>query len=342
MEESVSAFIVGTCRMLQKSYTDLYQYIRFQSIAAREMYEIRCGSTAEFYIQPLRSCIGDVDIFTVRPHLLALTDNNSDLTYAARAITDVADCFLMEPYNDYPAFVRLRRVAQIRLNWDSKILECIQIGDKQLLKTTDMSAEKAGCTHSPAVKHARSTLPPHDVVECMLCPQWPKEAKNWPNRQRKYGWPATDKIEEIIHNGCHVVFAKHPACRNDIHQCRLSFSVAEVILLQSWTQIQQIVYHMLRFFVKRELIEKDCPKDDEVLCTYHLKTLMLWSCEQMLPECWISTSVIEICCNLLQTVVKWLIQNRCPNYFIPDANLFHEHFNQKVVDETVKRLTYFC
>src|SRR6218665_1406430 len=61
-------------------------------------------------------------------------------------------------------------------------------------------------------------------------------------------------------------------------QWRFSFSVAEVILLQSWTQTQQIVYHFLRFFAKRELIQKDCPKEDEVLCTYHLKTLMSKIC----------------------------------------------------------------
>jgi len=33
---------------------------------------------------------------------------------------------------------------------------------------------------------------------------------------------------------------------------RLSFSRAEVVLLNSWTPMQQIVNHMLRFFVKTE------------------------------------------------------------------------------------------
>ena len=99
---------------------------------------------------------------------------------------------------------------------------------------------------------------------------------------------------------------------------------------------------MLRFFAKRELIRKDCPKEDEVLCTYHFKTLMLWSCEEMSPEWWNSSSVIEICCNLLEKLSKWLKEKRCPNYFIPQANLFHEHFNQKIVDETAKKLIHFC
>src|SRR6218665_3416346 len=259
-----------------------------------------------------------------------------------RRIADKVCCYSIEPYDDYPSFVRRRHFGHLRYDWSRRVFDFTwSCSHRRILFNATVTCppeEQKRVVAGPAVKH----IGVHDVVASMWCPQWPKEAKNWPLRSRKYGWPATAIIHEVVDNGCHVVFAKHPACRNDIHQCRLSFSVAEVILLQSWTQIQQIVYHMLRFFVKRELIEKDCPKDDEVLCTYHLKTLMLWSCEQMLPECWISTSVIEICCNLLQTVVKWLIQKRCPNYFIPDANLFHEHFNQKVVDETVKRLTYFC
>jgi|SRR6218665_1570910 len=139
-----------------------------------------------------------------------------------------------------------------------------------------------------------------------------------------------------------IVFAKHPACRNDVQLCRLSFSVAEVILLQSWKPVHQIVYHMLRFLSKRELISKDCPKEDEVLSTYHFKTVMLWSCEEMSPEWWNSSNVIQLCCCLLRKLEKSLVEKKCRNYFIPEANLFHEHFNRKIVDETTKKLIYYC
>src|SRR5678816_3230678 len=83
-----------------------------------------------------------------------------------------------------------------------------------------------------------------------------------------------------------------------------------------------------------------CIRDS--LCTYHLKTLMLWSCEEMSPEWWNSSSVIKICCNLLETLSKWLKETICRNYFIPQANLFHEHFSRRVVDDTVKKMIHFC
>ena len=175
-----------------------------------------------------------------------------------------------------------------------------------------------------------------------MVPTVAKRSQDWPFRRRKHGWPTTANIRKIVQSGCHVVNAKHPACRNDVLQCRLSFSVAEVILLQSWTPIQQIVYHMLRFFAKRELIKKDCPKEDEVLSTYHFKTLMLWSCEEMPQDWWNSLSVIEICCCILRKLSEWLKMSYCPNYFIPQANLFHERMNKKVVNETTKRLNELC
>src|SRR6218665_2924303 len=99
-----------------------------------------------------------------------------------------------------------------------------------------------------------------------------------------------------MQNGCKVVKVNHRCCRDHQRQLkwRFSFSLVEIILLQSWTPIQQIAYHLLRFFAKRELIQNDCPMEDEVLCPYHLKTLMLYACEEMTPEWWNSSSLFSI------------------------------------------------
>jgi len=115
-----------------------------------------------------------------------------------------------------------------------------------------------------------------------------------------------------------VVGAVHPICKGkDVEnrfQWRLSFSRAEVTLLNSWTPVQQIVYHMLRFFMKQKVFSKtDVDKnpnlpsktDDEdqdlpKMCNYHIKTLMLWGCEQR-PQSWWSaeSSIVKLCCSLL-------------------------------------------
>jgi len=195
----------------------------------------------------------------------------------------------------------------------------------------------------PAAKQRRGRLlSGTDCVKTMWCPQWPKEAIDWVNRPRVNGWPTADVISKVEQNGCHLVCAQHPSCRNHIHQWRISFSLAEVILLQSWTKTQQIVYHLLRFFAKRELIEKNCPKEEEVLCTYHLKTLMLWTREGTSSEWWNSASVITICSELLKTLREWLMKMQCSNYFIPEANLFKHQLSSKIFEKTVRRLNEFC
>src|SRR6218665_3528966 len=345
MDDSVSEFIVGTCRMLPKSGSNVSESMQFRNLIQMEKYFIVSGSCAEFFIQPLHSSIGDVDFLQMKPHSLAFTGEEPVLPYDLRHNSQPTDCMLMEPYVDYPAFVRLRLVGQIVYNYERKIFEFKKVKVQKFATTfekdendPEVNISKVG----PSSRHSVYTAGQIDLVDATWCPQWPNEAMNWIFRRRKYGWPTTAVIHEIVQNGCHVVFAQHPACRNDKAQWRLSFSVAEVILLQSWTPVQQIVYHMLKFFAQRELVKKDCPKENEVLCTYHFKTLMLWSSEEMSPEWWNSLSVVQICCNLLKKLEKWLKHNTCRNYFIPEANLFHKHINQQTRNETAKKLIYYC
>ena len=122
-----------------------------------------------------------------------------------------------------------------------------------------------------------------------------------------------------IRNGCDLVYVSHRDHKHDIKQWRYSFSRAEVTLIRSWTPIQQLVYHLLRYFVKQTSEWKD---DDKVICTYHIKTLMLWACERKSPVWWELNCVIFICSKLLETLMKWIRKKTCPHYFIPDWNLF--------------------
>src|SRR6218665_2207378 len=65
-----------------------------------------------------------------------------------------------------------------------------------------------------------------DVVYCIFCPQWPRDAETWSLPPRYNRWPTSETISEVVRNGCHVVYVQHRACRDDILQWRFSFSVA--------------------------------------------------------------------------------------------------------------------
>ena len=301
-----------------------------------------CGSSAEFYIRPITTCIDDVDAMTFFTNCLVFRDDIPTLPDDFCGLFDTICCFQMTPYPNYPGFVKLKKIGILKYYWNCRKFQFHKVKKLQCLYANKNSEflnvvleQPGNPKRGPAVKY---NFENSDQVPCFWCPQWPKEAQDWRYRRREYGWPTPVNIHDVVQNGCHVVIAKHPSCKDDDHQYRLSFSAAEVILLQSWTPVQQIVYHMLRFFAKRELINKNCPKEDEVLCTYHFKTLMLWSCEEMSPKWWNSSFVIEICCNLLEKLARWLKEKRCRNYFIPQANLFHKGMNKKLVDETIGRL----
>jgi len=167
-----------------------------------------------------------------------------------------------------------------------------------------------------------------DCVPSMRCLHWPSQAAEWPKRSRYYGWPNIATIDTVVVNGCDVVQAVHPLCKQNEwmnkHQWRLSFSRAEVTLLNSWTPVQQMVYHMLRFVLKREVFPKtdENSPDSLKLSNYHVKTLMLWECEQK-PETWwsLESSLVRLCSSLLQKLCDCVENRYCQHYFVGNCNL---------------------
>jgi len=82
------------------------------------------------------------------------------------------------------------------------------------------------------------------------------------------------------------------------------------VLLNSLMPVQQIVYHMLRMFVK---LEKRLTTVNEgngrktIGIYYHTKTLMLWAAELKPRYSWITdVNVVRICTKLLHTLSDWL------------------------------------
>ena len=159
-----------------------------------------------------------------------------------------------------------------------------------------------------------------DKVFAIYCPSWPSEADEWKTRRRPSGWPPSEVIHQVVDGGCHLVAKPHQSSPEDDSQWRFSFSQAEVILIHSWTDMQKYIYHVLRL-IKSEVV-KGCGRSDEaVLCTYFFKTLMLWECERKPKEFWNDENFEKSVGVLLSTMIEWLIDGCCPNYFIPKNNM---------------------
>jgi len=172
-----------------------------------------------------------------------------------------------------------------------------------------------------------------DQVFCVRCLSWPSEAADWPTRHRNYGWPDSATLDRVVTNGCDVVGVAHRECRQHEvmgkYQWRLSFSRAEIALINSWIPVQQIVYHMLRYFLKTERLT-DCADNSGAgtLSNYHIKTLMLWACELKSGSWWTDdVNLVRMCVQLLQILAKWLNDRRYQHYFISKCNLIDNSFN---------------
>jgi len=164
-------------------------------------------------------------------------------------------------------------------------------------------------------------------VRCVRCLSWPSQAADWPTRHRSYGWPDSATLDRVVSNGCDLVQVAHRQCREHEwmgeFQWRLSFSRAEIVLINSWVPVQQIAYHILRVYMKTErLTESVDNSEPAIMSNYHIKTLMLWACE-LKPRSWWTENLnlVRICAELLNTLSVWLNDTRCPHYFLNNCNL---------------------
>ena len=101
------------------------------------------------------------------------------------------------------------------------------------------------------------------------------------------------------------------------------------MLINSWMPVQQIVYHILRVFMKIERLTDSADNSGAgTLSNYHIKTLMLWACELKSRAWWTDDlNLVRICVRLLHILGDWLTDARCQHYFISNCNLIDNSHN---------------
>ena len=79
------------------------------------------------------------------------------------------------------------------------------------------------------------------------------------------------------------------------------------------------------------------------LSNYHIKTPMLWACEQKPRSWWTDNySFTAICADLLHILSQWLYQGYCPHYFMSYCNLFDlcDGANQIIAAERLSNISH--
>ena len=342
----VTKFLLNTCRLLQSSEHHVVAAMWCGIFATQhpsdddevDIIPLTTGSVAEFYIQPILSCVGDTDIMIQRSDELAIPDGYPPPSQLpAEFHSRVKVCEIID--SGYPGYVYLllSYLLTVTENIDDDTYDAVQYTWRQyawsnyspleLRLDTRLDGQLTTEIHGPAqtVDVMQVTS---DTVSCMRCLSWPTQAADWPTRHRNYDWPDSATVDRVVSDGCDVVHVAHRLCRQNEWmskaQWRLSFSRAEIVLLNSWMPLQQIVYHMLRVFVKTERLT-DITDDtgSKILSNYNIKSLMLWACELKPRSWWVEDlNAVRISVALLHTLAVWLTDSRCPHYFVNSCDLF--------------------
>jgi len=341
LDDIVTEFLLNTCRPCTSSTSKhaVYASVWCGRIATEndkvdtERIPLTTGSVAEFYIKPILPLFGDIDVMFHWDTQLAIPRGHPPPTqlpaefYNYVQVGEIIDSHL-------PGYVYLElRYLLTECSDDGNYNAVEYDRGKYAHHPTDSDDADA---HGPALlfpSSNESVMLSVDRVFCVRCLSWPSQAADWPTRQRNYGWPDSATLDRVVSNGCDVVGVAHRQCRQHEwmgeHQWRLSFSRAEIVLINSWMPVQQIVYHMLRYFIKTKRLT-DCADNSGAgtLSNYHIKTLMLWACELKSRSCWTDdANVVRMCVQLLHILAEWLNDRRCQHYFINSCNLIDNSFN---------------
>nr|XP_011424308.2 uncharacterized protein LOC105326143 [Crassostrea gigas] len=159
----------------------------------------------------------------------------------------------------------------------------------------------------------------YDTAHCFVCDFWPLSASSWINRC--HAWPDPEVVNNIVRNGCHFVAIGHPFGSHEYEEWRISFSQAEYKCVSAMNHSQFLTYGLLKLFLK-EVINQQSEETNELLCSYHMKTAIFWAIQQNTLLHWCPQNFLAgfwVCCKLL---LKWVYEGICPNFFIPQNNMF--------------------
>ena len=361
VDEIVAQFYLDTSLRNQWNWYKFWMVLRCTEFATRQRHlsggriveaiPTSTGSNAEFYIEPMFTCTGDFDIMFHRSDQLAIPAEYPPPTELPAEFHSCVNVYRIIN-SEFPGYVNLVLSDVLTENAVDGTYGDLQISQKfishrdligTMLELDDGDTPIRYCkSHGPAfIYEWFGEKPPTsfarvdglrfgcDRVPCVRCLSWPTQAGDWPTRRRNHGCPDLETVVRVVSNGCDVVFVAHHLCRQnelkDQYQFRLSFSRAEIILLNSWIPEEQIVYHMLRLFMKIEKLTDG----SNALSNYHVKTLMLWVCELTSKRWWTGDmNVVEICVYVLHVLGVLLLAGQCEHYFISNCNLLHQCDNE--------------
>lgn len=173
--------------------------------------------------------------------------------------------------------------------------------------------------HGPCGSGIFNDILEYDNAHCFISDFWPPYASSWIDRC--HSWPPSHVVNEIVRNGCHFVAIGHKLGNHTDTEWRISFSRAEYKLVYAMNHAQFLTYGLLKLFLK-EIVNKGLRDEDKLLCSYHIKTAVFWAIQQNTLPHWCPQNLLDCFWVCFKLLLKWVYEGVCPNFFIPENNMF--------------------
>ena len=177
-----------------------------------------------------------------------------------------------------------------------------------------------GKRHGPAFKINDGLVSwEQDTVFAFRQKGMPTFFEEWCTRNRPFGWPTKQLVESCKALGCLFVHVGHRRSEEWDLLWRISFSFQERLLVTSFNSVQHKCFILLKM-IKKEIIQKQIKY--ESISSYHCKTCMLYMVENTKAKFWRPHNLLKCLASCMKLLLLWLKQGNCPNYFIPEENMF--------------------
>lgn len=330
-DEIVSNFFLDTCQLNPQPNLQKLDVFKCLTSGDVEYGITTAGSARDIYIQPMLPCIHGVNRLLYPTHAIAVPSMNQLPRHLPSIFVD--ELLVSEIIDsEFSGFVYLLSFGTLSRSFDGTT---IGFKSKRVADYLNL--------YSPEDRQIQEFVYPAGRVRdtyVIRCLEWPTQAAEWRKRRRKYGWPDAATIADVVSSGCEVVLSEHhvhcsrSAGKATNDRYRLTFSIGETVLLNSWTPVQQITYHILRYVVdKSGLTEARNDEGHRMLSRYHLKTLMMWTCEMKRASWWTRTTIVQLSRNVMQLLLESCVSSRCTHYFIITSNVFEYGISRVLINQ---------
>ena len=160
----------------------------------------------------------------------------------------------------------------------------------------------------------------YEIYHSFRCRSWPKIATKWISRNRHHNWPSRSVIEQIKSLGVFLVPVGSQGSIEKHLEWKMLFLLQERVLMSILNDTQYKCYIILKM-INNDIISNRFT--EPVLVSYHLKTCLFYVIENTQDTLWQPENLLDCVQICLKRILQCASEGNCPNYFIPQENMFY-------------------